>query len=112
MYQAAIDHEESANVRSAVGLMVGASWVMNVVHRLAIAGMAPPTAARTLRNYQRNYQLPQSRDHIIQYLSKLWQDRATAYIREYSLKQISSEQLLIPILKSGILELSCVFICM
>jgi hypothetical protein len=65
MYQAAIDHEESANVRSAVGLMVGASWVMNVVHRLAIAGMAPPTAARTLRNYH----LPQSLDHIIQNLS-------------------------------------------
>jgi len=34
MYQAAIDHEESANVRSPVGLMVGASWVMNVVHAI------------------------------------------------------------------------------
>jgi hypothetical protein len=30
-YQGAVDHVDSAQVRSAVGLMVGANWVMDVV---------------------------------------------------------------------------------
>ena len=59
-YQGAVDHVDSAQVRSAVGLMVGANWVMDVVDAIGDCWDGDPDRC----TYPTTYDLRPPRDSL------------------------------------------------